>query len=158
MDVDIELENDIDLYRQTPVRYLGYANEVGEAFRSIIGRKWVNFTYGVATLYVLTDTSDKSIKTYKTKLNEENHLKKVIYTTTDTLIWQLLASVAIPGFTINRVCALTNYLLKKSEKLPTNNRKWIVTGIGLFTIPFIIKPIDNFVDLAMDETLRKFQP
>lgn len=82
----------------------------------------------------------------------------MIYTTTDTLIWQLLASVAIPGFTINRVCALSNYLLKKSEKLPTNNRKWIVTGIGLFTIPFIIKPIDNFVDLAMDETLRKFQP
>ncbi|CAG9862229.1 unnamed protein product [Phyllotreta striolata] len=149
---------EVDLYRETPVRYLGYANEIGEAFRSIIGRRWVNFTYGIATLYVLADTSDKAFKTYKDKINEQNHLRKVVYTTTDTLVWQLLASVAIPGFTINRVCAFSNYLLKKSEKLPKNNRKWIVTGIGLFTIPFIIKPIDKFVDLAMDESFRKIQP
>lgn len=77
---------ELDLYRQTPVRYLGkitiklitdatgqkhlkllagYSNEVGEAFRSIIGSKWVNFTYAVATVYVLADTTDKSIKSYK---------------------------------------------------------------------------------------------
>lgn len=43
----------------------GYANEVGEAFRSIIGTKWVNVTYGIATLYVLADTGHKSVESYK---------------------------------------------------------------------------------------------
>ena len=26
----------VDIYRDTPVRYLGYANEVGEAFRALV--------------------------------------------------------------------------------------------------------------------------
>lgn len=95
---------------------------------------------------------------FQSNLNEKNHLKKVIYTTTDTLVWQMLASVIIPGFTINRVCALSNLLLKKSEKLPKNTRRWVVTGIGLATIPFIIKPIDDLVDYVLDESIRKLQP
>ena len=27
---------EVDLYRDTPVRFLGYANEVGEAFRALV--------------------------------------------------------------------------------------------------------------------------
>lgn len=80
------------------------------------------------------------------------------YTTIDTLLWQFLASVIIPGATINRVCAVSNYLLKRVEKLPKNTRKYTVTTIGLVTIPFIIKPIDNLVDNLMDATIRKVQP
>ena len=26
----------VDIYRDTPVRFLGYANEVGEAFRALV--------------------------------------------------------------------------------------------------------------------------
>ncbi|XP_050311223.1 mitochondrial fission process protein 1 [Anthonomus grandis grandis] len=148
----------VDLFRDTPVRYLGYANEVGEAFRSIIGAKWVNVTYGIATLYVLADTGHKSVESYKENIKEANHKSKVAYTTADTLIWQLLASVAIPGLTINRICALSTFALKKSEFLPQTTRKWAVTAIGLTAIPFIIKPIDRFVDLVLDESLRKYQP
>lgn len=44
---------------------LGYANEVGESFRAIIGRKWVNFSYGIATLYVIADTIDKTWESYE---------------------------------------------------------------------------------------------
>ncbi|XP_023015204.1 mitochondrial fission process protein 1 [Leptinotarsa decemlineata] len=151
-------EKNLDLYRQTPIRYLGYSNEVGEAFRSIIGRKWVNFSYAVASFYVLADTADKSAKSYKIHYDEIKHTKKVLFTTADTLIWQLLASVILPGYTINRVCALSGFLINRSRKVPKNTSKWIVTGIGLITIPFIIKPIDRFVDYALDSSLRKFQP
>ena len=28
---------EVDIYRDTPVRLLGYANEVGEAFRALVG-------------------------------------------------------------------------------------------------------------------------
>lgn len=83
---------------------------------------------------------------------------KSVYTATDTVVWQMLASVIIPGFTINRVCALSSYLFKKSTSLPDKTRKVIVTTIGLATIPFIIKPIDHATDELLDHTIRKLAP
>ena len=71
-------------------------------------------------------------------------------------MWQGLASVAIPGFTINRICALSAFLLRKSTALPPGVRKWTTTAIGLGAIPFIIKPIDHSVDLLMEKTVRKW--
>jgi mitochondrial fission process protein 1 len=73
----------------------------------------------------------------------------------DTLVWQALASVIIPGFTINRVCAGSAYLLKRLEVAPKPVRKWVTTAIGLACIPFIIHPIDDLVTLSMDATVRK---
>ncbi|XP_018334786.1 mitochondrial fission process protein 1 isoform X2 [Agrilus planipennis] len=54
-----------DPYRDTPIRYLGYANEVGEAFRGFIGSRLVHYSYAVASLYMLADTVDKLTKTYE---------------------------------------------------------------------------------------------
>uniref|UniRef100_A0A2K5S260 Mitochondrial fission process protein 1 n=1 Tax=Cebus imitator TaxID=2715852 RepID=A0A2K5S260_CEBIM len=51
-----------DLYRDTWVRYLGYANEVGEAFRSLVPSAVVWLSYGVASSYVLADAIDKGKK------------------------------------------------------------------------------------------------
>ena len=39
--------------------FLGYANEVGEAFRSQVHVNWVRASYGVASLYVCADAADK---------------------------------------------------------------------------------------------------
>lgn len=73
----------------------------------------------------------------------------------DTLLWQLLASVVIPGFTINRICSLSLHVLKRHTSLSLKRSKWTTTAIGLLSIPFIIKPIDHSVDWMMDRTLRK---
>jgi mitochondrial fission process protein 1 len=68
---------------------------------------------------------------------------------------QLLASVMIPGFTINRICWAVGKGLKLSKfKHPT--AKWIPTMAGLLSIPLIIRPIDHGVDILMDETYRKY--
>ena len=81
---------------------------------------------------------------------------KVASAVLDTLVWQGLASVAIPGFTINRICWASGKLLAAAATgLPVVARKWTVTGIGLGSIPLIIKPIDNSVDWLLDNTLRK---
>lgn len=48
--------------------YTGYANEVGEAFRSLTPVTFVRATYGVASVYVLADTYDKASKMNKVKL------------------------------------------------------------------------------------------
>ena len=49
-----------DLFRDTPVRFLGYANEVGEALRHSIGGRAVAATYGLALAYALCDTGSKA--------------------------------------------------------------------------------------------------
>ena len=61
----------VDLYRDTPVRYLGYANECGEAFRPLVPEIAVLATYGIAIAYVTADAISKGIKCNK-ESGEEN--------------------------------------------------------------------------------------
>lgn len=63
----------------------------------------------------------------------------------DTLLWQGLASVVIPGLAINRLCAGCRVLLNRraTQVLNQQVRQWLVTGVGLCSIPLIIHPIDR---------------
>ena len=160
---------------------LGYANEVGEAFRALVNVKFVYASYGLASAYVLADTNDKASKakkllgilisffnlfctlvtfvSYYTCIigDSEGALSKVGVAAFDTLVWQALASVIIPGFTINRICAASLFAMGKTiPKVSLNARKWMTTGIGLGVIPFIVHPIDSLVHYGMDNTTRKW--
>ncbi|XP_075625608.1 mitochondrial fission process protein 1 isoform X2 [Balearica regulorum gibbericeps] len=121
-----------DLYRDTWVRYLGYANEVGESFRSLVPVPVVWASYGVATAYVTADAIDKGRRAAAS-----------------------LASVAIPGLTINRLCAASLALLGAVTRWPLPLRRWATTALGLAAIPLIVTPIDRTVDFLMDSSLRK---
>lgn len=88
--------------------------------------------------------------------NEMVRKSQVMNAVVDTLVWQGLASVAIPGFTINRICFLSNIVLRYTTSLPPATRKWTVTAIGLSAIPFIIHPIDRGVHFLLDHTLRRW--
>ncbi|XP_067406306.1 mitochondrial fission process protein 1 [Emydura macquarii macquarii] len=144
-----------DLYRDTWVRYLGYANEVGESFRAIVPVSLVWASYGVATAYVTADAVDKGKKAAVAWEDDVGKTTRVAVAVVDTFVWQALASVAIPGFTINRICAASLYLLGTTTRWPLPVRKWTTTAIGLSAIPFIIKPIDRAVDFLMNSSLRK---
>ncbi|KAL4223133.1 Mitochondrial fission process protein 1 [Mactra antiquata] len=150
-------EEKSDILREPPLRYLGYANEVGEAFRAQVHVNIVRLSYAVASSYVCADAIDKGYKTSQVSWpTEEKKKSRIKWAVVDTLIWQGLASVIIPGFTINRTCALCSYILKKSTKLPLPRQKMITTLVGLAAIPFIIKPIDTSVDYFMENTMRKY--
>ncbi|KAF7238456.1 Mitochondrial fission process protein 1 [Varanus komodoensis] len=144
-----------DLYRDTWVRYLGYANEVGESFRAIVPVSVVWASYGLATAYVTADAVDKGKKAAAAKPEVEGRTSRAAVAVVDTFVWQALASVAIPGFTINRICATSLYLMGRMTRWPLSVRKWATTAVGLSAIPFIIKPIDRSVDFLMDSSLRK---
>ncbi|CAJ0961657.1 unnamed protein product [Ranitomeya imitator] len=144
-----------DLYRDTWVRYLGYANEVGESFRALVPKSLVWATYGVATAYVTADAADKGRKAAQANTNGLGHTADITVAVVDTFVWQALASVAIPGFTINRICATSLYLMGRVTHWPLPVRKWATTAIGLSAIPVIITPIDRSVDYLMDSSLRK---
>lgn len=148
-----------DLYRDTWVRYLGYANEVGEAFRSLVPAAVVWLSYGVSSSYVLADAIDKGKKAgEQVPSPEAGRSTRMTVAVVDTLVWQALASVALPGFTINRVCAASLYLLGTATRWPLSVRKWTTTTLGLLTIPIIIHPIDRSVDFLLDSSLRKLYP
>ncbi|XP_072934145.1 mitochondrial fission process protein 1 [Epargyreus clarus] len=83
--------------------------------------------------------------------------KKVLMETGDALLWQTLASVVIPGFTINRICAFSQrYMQRNMTKIPPTPRNLITVAIGLASIPIIIHPIDGGVTLLMNLTYRKW--
>ncbi|KAF4038850.1 Mitochondrial 18 KDa protein (MTP18) [Phytophthora infestans] len=148
-----------DIWRDSLVRYLGYTNELGESFRPIVPRMVVP-SYFVAFGYVLGDTFDKATKAHVKAVEQQVSRRKrnalVADATVDTLAWQTMASVVIPGFTINRVVATSVLMVQQETKNLLVVRRWAPTAIGLGVIPLIIHPIDSLVDLAMDKTVRKW--
>lgn len=149
-------DGEVDLYRDTPVRYCGYANEVGEAFAPLVPAWIVPASYAVAIAYVCADTVDKGVKAFKGGRYMESSIGVcTVIESLDAFIWQIAASVALPGYTIHQIVAAT--------VLVSNNYGWdadpvlkvLPTAIGLATIPFIVKPLDEFAEKGMDWTLRK---
>jgi len=151
---------EVDIFRDTLLRYAGYANEVGEAFRALTPKVFVHGTYVVASAYVLADATDKAIKANKKPYADDSkRTAAVAVGFVDSLVWQAFASVIVPGFTINRTCAGSLWTMEKViPKVPLTTRKWITTFIGLGMIPLIIHPIDNGVHYVMDQSIRKAYP
>lgn len=142
-------EKDVDLWRETNLRYMGYANEVGESV-GVVYPKYIFPSYVVAFGYVGGDTVDKAWKSYQSGDPGIEIVKKG----GDALVWQTLASVIIPGKLINVVANGINGTTGTAETLPASVRKWGATVCGLLTIPFIVHPIDHLVDVLLDNTLR----
>mmetsp|Transcript_9370 Transcript_9370/g.13302 ORF Transcript_9370/g.13302 Transcript_9370/m.13302 type:complete len:182 (-) Transcript_9370:155-700(-) len=158
-----------NIFRDTPIRFFGYANEVGESFRYQFP-KLVRPSYIVAfgycgmdaiqsgcnewesTKYRNSSSINKSGSTWNNESKEVRTAKAVF----DTLIWQSFASVLIPGATINLVVKASRYTVNRTTFLPHMMIKWMPTVAGLASIPFIVNPIDTFVDLSMDNSVRKW--
>ena len=78
----------------------------------------------------------------------------------------------IPGAIINRIVRVSRYAIANrlisfpvmtSKHIKHTNHssqsaveKWFPTTVGLSSIPFIVHPIDNFVDYLLDHTTRRY--
>ncbi|KAK9815841.1 hypothetical protein WJX72_010606 [[Myrmecia] bisecta] len=177
-----------DPLRDGPLRYLGYANECGEAFAAWLPPGGVPFSYAVAIAYVLVDTLDKGLQAQKqaarqlgradlpdrvdgAKLSNLLAFDRAL----DTVVWQLLASVICPGYTIHTIVWLTHQALSQLEATDAAHSafesgatalslsgdvlalvvdKSLPTAVGLAAIPFIVHPIDNAIHALMNATMR----
>jgi fission process protein 1 len=141
-----------DVWRDSPLRLLGYVNELGEAFRPLVPA-FVRPSYIVSSLYVIVDACDKGARADSLAqaggYTPERRRAHVAKEAADTLVWQALASVIVPGFTINRIVALAGRACGSSPRL-----RLVPTVIGLGSIPLIVEPIDEAVHYAMDATVR----
>ena len=108
---------------------------MGESFRYIFPR-FVKPSYGIAFAYVLADASYCCHKDYVNNMPSS----RIMLTFIDTLMWQTLASVLIPGGTIFCVVRATKYLTQGSKLT------FLPTMAGLCSVPIIIHPIDNLTD------------
>jgi len=98
----------------------------------------VNCTYGVAGAYVCSDAA------WRVRASPRNPAVEAA----DTLLWQGLASIALPGLVINRIVWAVARAAPPPSRIPTL--------AGLAAIPLIIRPIDYVVDMLLDETVRKY--
>jgi mitochondrial fission process protein 1 len=181
-----------NIFRDTSLRYLGYANEVGESFRYQYPRG-VMPSYLIAAGYCCADAGWSGYNSYcqnsrnnsnnfmmvreeeatKTSSSSSSSSSSAVVAGTstvvmDTLVWQLLASVLIPGATINGIVRIAQFAVhsltnknnntttKPSSALLLFFHKWTPTTIGLLSIPLIVAPIDRAVDYFMDETIRPY--
>lgn len=150
-------EEEYNVFRDSAVRYLGYANEVGESFRYQFPR-FVIPSYVVAFGYCLADAAMSGKKSYE--FAKEDNLPTAtvdsVVSTVDTLIWQSFASVCIPGLAIHQIVKASRFAVTRSPvAVPVALTTWLPTFVGLGSVPLIIHPIDEFVDVMMDNSFRK---
>lgn len=148
-------DDDYDVYRDSPLRLTGYTNEVGEAFRGIVSTRLVVASYVAAGAYAVADAVDKGRRAARA----EDDLNAAPPAFVDALVWQGLASVAIPAVCINGVVRASRFGLSRiAPAMATTRRQFAGTLVGLAAIPVIVAPIDHAVDNLMDATLRRILP
>lgn len=137
----------VDPYRETSLRYMGYANELGEAFTSYLPEWGLPASYCVAASYVMFDTIDKGQKAFDAA-EEEDKFTDTLRISTETLTWQMLASVFWPG-------SIIRVIVNMAAHMAGDDHQFLPTLVGLAAIPLIIKPIDTTVDKLMETSISK---
>lgn len=157
---DKAVDKDFNVFRDTPIRYLGYCNEVGESFRYQFPR-FVVPSYIISFGYCFADSAQAGWKVWSSTsddLSESQRQQESLRALVDTVVWQSTASVMVPGFTINCIVKATRWMVRRptvAAVLPAFAFQWLPTAAGLGSIPFIVHPIDHMTDILLDETLRK---
>ena len=149
-------EGEVDIYRDSPLRYMGYVNEMGEAFRPLVPVEVVYLSYVAAIAYILADTLDKGVR--GSKIPGPNANMRATFGAVDTFAWQMLASVIFPSFCINRLVTLivavqAGYAPFQLPDLLTAG--WIATALGLGAIPLLITPLDVLAHWNLNGSFRK---
>ena len=144
-----ETEKKKNIFRDTPLRFLGYANEVGESFRPLIPLKLVISTYVVSGFYVFADSLFIGLNSYNLDVSENRKISFLV-SFSKCLLWQLLATELLPGFIVYKIVKIAKfskkYLKLKNETLS----KWFPTLVGLSFIPTFPYTVDPFVDYCME--------
>ena len=177
-----KLKNKKDVYNETPIRKLGFLDEIGEAFRPIlqtsknpIVKSLPNYAYIPSTMYMVADVYDK----YKKGLDgtgEKPSLKMGLR----QAFYQGIVSVAAPVAIIRGTNKVAQKVAAKLPKPPKevskivsnvanglkNNKftKNIMTKAGMpgkilgavasiFVLSKLSKPVDKIVSTVFEKTI-----
>lgn len=163
-------------------RYVAYTSDIGESFRPIAHPWLVRSAYGISWAYILGDVSYEGYKAYwhnQRVLNPQLELSERQQKATglslplpaDTKpgvvspledyrtvmvqrgIFQSLASMGLPAFTIHSVVRYSGRAMKdvKNKTL----RVWGPIGLGLAVVPFLPTLFDQPVENAVEWMFHK---
>lgn len=158
-------------------RYVAYTSDIGESFRPVAHPWLVRSAYGVSWAYILGDVSYEGYKAYwqnQRKLHPQLELTKKQQQVTGLTgpaptdaqpdavapledyrtvmvqrgIFQSIASMGLPAFTIHSVVRYSGRALKDAKNKTI--RVWGPIGLGLAVVPFLPtlfdKPVENVVE------------
>ncbi|KAF9933212.1 hypothetical protein FBU30_006153 [Linnemannia zychae] len=132
-------------------RYLAYSSDVGEAFRPVTSRLFVNSMYGVSFAYVGFDVAYEG---YKAKIAGASN-ETVGMTVLKRGIFQGLASLLMPAVTIHTVVHQSGKLFKHSAN--ATMRKWGPTALGLMVVPALPIMFDHPIEHMVDRIFAKLE-
>lgn len=136
------------------VRYLAYTSDFGEAFRPVAHPLVVRSAYGVSWAYVLGDVG---FEAYQLS-NRHGVTGQDLYAmTAKRTVFQSIASMALPAFTIHTVVHETKKVFKKMGKY----QKWGPSACGLAIVPFLPlydHPVEHVIDTAFNWMYKPTHP
>ncbi|KAH8736521.1 mitochondrial 18 KDa protein-domain-containing protein [Ilyonectria robusta] len=167
-------------------RYVAYTSDIGESFRPVAHPNLVRAAYGVSWLYLIGDVSHEGYKSYwhnQSVLNPQVQLtpqqQKIAGISSQALdakpgvvppledyrtvmvqraIFQSLASMGLPAFTIHSVVRYSGRAMKNMKNKTI--RTWAPIGLGLAVVPFLPamfdEPVENAVEWAFHKGFQAF--
>ncbi|KAH3686270.1 hypothetical protein WICPIJ_002767 [Wickerhamomyces pijperi] len=162
---------------QASHRYVAYTSDIGESFRPAVHGNVVSLAYGISWAYIIGDVSYEA---WKAKLNQEGRyitglkpwdtvpevdemrLKQVQsmdlpdwkLIATERALFQSIASMGLPAFTIHSTVKYATIYANKHIKNPTL-RLWGPIGLGLSVVPILPTLFDEPVEHALGVVFKK---
>lgn len=132
--------NKKDLYLDTPVRYLGFTNEVGAAVAPLIGPVGEMLTYIPAFLFIGADARDK----YKRGDNDDYQTPSSERASKE-VIFHMLASVILPTAVVKASQLLAERSIDHMPGVKNNIKAFVDKRAGLKKLvnKFADKPLNN---------------
>lgn len=164
-------------------RYVAYTSDIGESFRPVAHPNIVRAAYGISWLYILGDVSHEGYRAYwhnqrvmHPQIELTPQQEKVTglpgIATNPTKepgvvppledwrtvmvqrgIFQSLASMGLPAFTIHSVVRYSGRALKDAKNKTV--RVWGPIGLGLAVVPFLPTLFDEPVENAVEWVFHK---
>lgn len=157
-------------------RYIAYTSDVGESFRPVAHPNLVKLGYGVSWAYILGDVSyaswivkmksegrytpglkpwdaqpEADLNAAQAYLNENEN--KLVLTDWRLAgfkrgIFQSIASMGLPAFTIHSAVRYSSYFFKNTKIKPL--KTYGPVGVGLGIVPLLPYVFDEPVEIAID--------
>ena len=137
-------------------RYIAYSSDVGEASRPLVSQHFVRAMYGVAFAYVGYDVysaSNKAINEAKASNKSDDEIQQAAMRAgTETLYFQLLASIIVPSLIIHTAVHKSQDAVKNVANVTLKRYGPTALGLGIIPLlPFTIdEPIEHFVEYTFN--------
>jgi fission process protein 1 len=136
------------------VRYLAYTSDFGEAFRPVVHPLVVRSAYGISWAYVFGDVG---FEAYQLSNHHGVSGADLYAMTIKRTVFQSIASMALPAFTIHTVVHEMKKVCKKVGKY----QKWGPSACGLAIVPFLPlydHPVEHVIDSCFNWLYKPSHP